>query len=45
MKSRGPVALQPPIWSKAVAVQAGDAADGLSMSWKFLIMSMTAENE
>ena len=36
---------RPLIWSKAVAVQAGAVAIGLSMSWKFLIMSTTAENE
>ena len=34
---------RPLIWSKAVAVRAW--AVGLSMSWKFLIMSTTAENE
>ena len=35
----------PLIWPKAVAVRAGAVAVGLSMSWKFLIMSTTAENE
>ena len=35
----------PLIWSKAVAVRAGAVAAGLSMSWKFLIMSTTAESE
>ena len=35
----------PLIWSKAVAVRAGAVAVGLSMLWKFLTMSTTAENE